>query len=71
MKAVKCPVCDGSGRTSKMFDSSTNTKECHGCNGKGWVEIGSDAEPPMWRWPAGYVTYGDTSDGCHVICEKC
>lgn len=31
MRAVLCPVCKGSG---KFKD-----KECHGCNGKGWVEV--------------------------------
>ena len=34
MKAVKCPVCEGSGKYEK--------KECHGCAGKGWVTVGMD-----------------------------
>jgi hypothetical protein len=30
-KAVKCPVCEGSGKYEK--------KQCHGCDGKGWITI--------------------------------
>lgn len=38
-KAVECPVCKGKG---KMMDSDfykTEERTCHGCNGKGWVEV--------------------------------
>ena len=31
MKAVLCPVCNGTGKIKK--------KTCHGCDGKGWVEV--------------------------------
>lgn len=31
-KAVKCPVCEGKGKLSSMIG-------CHGCQGKGWVEV--------------------------------
>ena len=31
MHAEKCPVCEGSGEYKE--------KECHGCNGKGWIEV--------------------------------
>lgn len=30
--AELCPVCKGTGKV--------NEKECHGCQGKGWIEIG-------------------------------
>lgn len=40
MKAVKCPVCDGSGKYKE--------KECHGCDGKGWVEVKEDCQPYPW-----------------------
>ncbi len=48
MKAVKCPVCEGSGQimtvipdgTSLRQDGSTTT--CHGCDGKGWVAVGTN-----------------------------
>lgn len=42
MKAVKCPVCAGTGKIW-IPDSGTSTacdahwQPCHGCNGTGWV----------------------------------
>ena len=39
MEAQKCPVCDGSGKYKD--------KTCHGCDGKGWVEVGVDYPPPL------------------------
>lgn len=32
--AEKCPVCEGEGKHKD--------KTCHGCNGRGWVEVGVD-----------------------------
>lgn len=42
--AEKCPICGGSGR-SETTQAETGTlvrksQPCHGCGGKGWVEIG-------------------------------
>jgi len=37
MRAVICKVCKGSGKYKK--------KECHGCDGKGWVGVGVDYPP--------------------------
>ena len=43
-KAVLCPVCQGAGAV-KEYPSPTGTsaspatKVCHGCDGKGWVEV--------------------------------
>jgi len=42
MQAVICPVCKGSGKYKK--------KECHGCDGKGWVSVGMDY-PPSYTPP--------------------
>ena len=45
MKAEKCPVCDGSGkvaiRDGKLDTSAAAERDrtCHGCGGKGWVEV--------------------------------
>lgn len=43
MKAVKCPVCNGTGKVEPYPNySSSNTSSkitCNGCNGKGWVEV--------------------------------
>lgn len=39
-KAVTCPVCIGRGQLSvDSFSTAVNEKTCHGCNGKGWVEV--------------------------------
>jgi len=45
--ATRCPVCLGSGRlpiqtlagTPAWTTSGPETKECHGCLGKGWAVI--------------------------------
>ncbi len=63
--AVKCPVCEGVGGliqaiAAEFEDSAAATiasetiKECHGCDGRGWVEVsdGDDTEtsfPVCWR----------------------
>lgn len=40
MKAVLCPVCNGTGKLQPTGDQSgCELKTCHGCNGKGWVEV--------------------------------
>lgn len=42
--AEKCPVCDGSGEYRPPSPHSTimfpEIRECHGCQGRGWVEVG-------------------------------
>ncbi len=44
--AVLCPVCMGSGVIEAQPDFKNSTtampkqKVCHGCGGKGWVEVG-------------------------------
>jgi len=42
MKAQICPVCNGSGKYEG--------KECHGCDGKGWVSVSGDY-PPYYPRP--------------------
>jgi DnaJ-class molecular chaperone len=50
MKAVKCPVCNGSGKcqVEPCGDSTSmpTIRECHGCNGQGWVTIYEWIYPP-------------------------
>ena len=50
-----------------------NGNQCHGCDGKGWVEVGkSDYSPvyPDFPWifppyyPSFYVTYYTNSSSC-------
>ena len=73
MKAVKCPVCDGSGKVKDPdYDSDTTAGKqgnvtCHGCNGKGWVEVNEDYQfvpvnpypyPKPWdNYPYGWITW--------------
>lgn len=60
MHAERCPVCTGTGKIEK--------ETCHGCNGKGWVEVTDNNNyyypyipyrypdyPPIWP-PT--ITYG-------------
>lgn len=46
MRAVLCPVCNGSGEYYKPPGSwstaPSEVKVCHGCQGKGWVEVHED-----------------------------
>ena len=65
-QAEKCPVCNGSGKWQvppPNGGSSTCPTEqtCHGCGGKGWVEVGGDYPPwyPTYPWnpQMPYITY--------------
>ena len=48
--AEKCPICNGTGNLAKeMYPYEGTRQSCHGCNGKGWVEV-ADA-PPVGSWP--------------------
>ena len=62
MKAVTCPVCSGSGKYKRTVTGTMSgmTQElvdkCHGCDGKGWVEVkDGDSHPvivyPYQPWP--------------------
>lgn len=37
MKAVICPVCNGTGKYYSEVTWMMDT--CHGCSGRGWVEV--------------------------------
>lgn len=40
MKAQICPICLGKGLIPiDVLSTSTAEKSCHGCFGKGWVEV--------------------------------
>jgi len=50
-KAVLCPVCNGSGTLKVIPQYQTTANHnyettCHGCNGKGWVEVTDDCVCP-------------------------
>ena len=43
--AETCPVCYGAGKIRNncnpyIIPVGTYNKVCHGCNGKGWIEVG-------------------------------
>lgn len=59
-QVVLCPVCKGSGKITPENDGCPTTvpqdKTCHGCGGKGWVEVKGAAKEaimvkPDWPWP--------------------
>lgn len=52
--AEKCPVCDGSGQVHGPSSRDTALRECHGCSGRGWVEV-SDPEPKVFELREGPV----------------
>lgn len=58
MKAVKCPVCDGKGQIVNCFGEGGSYQEvdCHGCQGKGWVEVSGN---------------GQTMEEKQSICRSC
>ena len=41
--AERCPLCNGTGRVNKQGRSN---EPCHGCCGRGWVEV-ADAAPSI------------------------
>ena len=54
MKADLCPVCMGTGRYHTISvdneEKVDHTRACHGCDGKGWVEVHEEvwyASSPM------------------------
>ena len=42
-----CPVCKGGGRYREYMNYTNYSyieRQCHGCNGKGWVELGGNKD---------------------------
>ena len=55
MKAVLCPVCNGSGKNKDHND-------CHGCGSRGWVEVHEDGPHRVDIVPMPYPVYPDPWD---------
>ena len=58
MRAVICPVCNGTGK-SYIAPPVGDYGTCHGCDGKGWVEVHEEADiyqyyPPQTTSPQYY-----------------
>ena len=63
-KAVKCPICEGKGKAAPegMWAGSPDSyPTCHGCDGKGWVEVGDYEQKESWPWPP--LSYTITDSG--------
>lgn len=56
MKAVICPVCNGSGKACIVSPS------CHGCDGLGWVAVEEDCS---------YRVVQPNTLGYHVDIDEC
>lgn len=53
--AEKCPICEGKGVVMGIAETGTQpTQRCHGCYGRGWVEVGIDYPQPF---PFPWQTY--------------
>ena len=68
MQAVKCPVCNGTGVYQwPDIKGAFCPRECHGCNGFGWVEVRDDTGyAPQLQRPGllGYHADVDRCPGC-------
>lgn len=56
----KCPICGGKGQIqdeTQLTTTCPSTKTCHGCGGKGWVEV-QDNENAVY-WPP--IDYGNST----------
>ena len=50
--AQTCPICIGKGRLPNDGKTTDATEPiCHGCNGKGWVEVADAMPVGNWPWP--------------------
>ena len=64
MKASLCPVCNGRGKLPPQQDFSDYFETtCHGCAGKGWVEVQEDSPLPF-HWQPGPI-------GDNAKCPAC
>jgi len=69
-QVVICPICHGNGKIRTIDEcmiaddapviKGEGKTICHGCSGKGWIEIGKDDYPPypyVPYYPPYYPTY--------------
>lgn len=51
--AELCPVCQGKGVYYNSDLSTATARPCHGCGGKGWVEVEGEivSIPGVWLQP--------------------
>jgi len=44
--AEKCPICYGSGKAHTDYKVEIVGEPCHGCGGRGWVEVADEVVMP-------------------------
>ncbi|MCJ7828416.1 MAG: hypothetical protein MUP81_01585 [Dehalococcoidia bacterium] len=58
MTAARCPVCYGTGKYTDPLDPMSTAvpmpRTCHGCAGKGWVEVHEDVSEVTVYYPPTY-----------------
>lgn len=60
----KCPICGGSGKSPYTGETTSATPTaCHGCYGRGWVEISDDG--------GRCSNCGKTTDRSALVSEWC
>lgn len=64
-KAQRCPVCFGRGKLKESYPGYTSVqleKVCHGCGGKGWVEVKAEEVEEVRICPECGTGLGDEED---------
>lgn len=54
--AEKCPICEGSGKTGKPIPPELQQR-CHGCYGKGWIEVKDHHTIKPYFQTPGYMSF--------------
>lgn len=62
MHAERCPVCHGTGKTEEsqklpLTYGPQYEKVCHGCGGRGWVEVSDNFHNGVYEIPPFTVSH--------------
>ncbi len=66
MHSEICPICGGKGKVKNTEPTAGAEIGCHGCGGKGWIEVRNDNSvgiqpqpyyPTPWLPPIPNITY--------------
>jgi len=81
MHAEICPICSGKGEIPVNYPCwcpSKETKPCHGCGGKGWIQVSDEyryinpyiwIDPQPYKWDDMDGTTGSTNDNVIISFE--
>jgi len=51
MHSERCPLCHGEGKyIPEGWSIPIYNQPCHGCNGKGWIEVKDEEIPFRYTW---------------------